>query len=44
MKLQLIKIRDAVVDTFWFLPALMGLLAVGAALATIAVDSAVGNA
>lgn len=44
MKLQLIKIRDAAVDTFWFLPALMALLAAGAALATIAIDSAVGNA
>lgn len=44
MKLQLINIRDAVVDTFWFLPALMALLAAGAALATIAIDSAVGDA
>jgi uncharacterized membrane protein len=44
MTLQLIKIRDAALDTFWFLPALMALLAAGAAFATITIDSIVGNA
>jgi uncharacterized membrane protein len=44
MKLQLLKIRDALTDSFWFLPALMALLATGAALGSIAIDHAVGSA
>jgi uncharacterized membrane protein len=44
MKLQLIKIRDKAVDTFWFLPALMALVAAGAALAGTAIDYAIGSA
>jgi uncharacterized membrane protein len=44
MKLQLIKIRDTLGDSFWFLPALMALLAAAAALASVAVDQAIGNA
>jgi uncharacterized membrane protein len=44
MKLQLIKIRDAAVDTFWFLPAVMALIAAGAALGSTAIDYAIGSA
>lgn len=44
MKLQLIKIRDKAVDTFWFLPAMMALVAAGAALGSTAIDYAIGNA
>lgn len=44
MKLQFIKIRDATVDTFWFLPAVMALIAAGAALSSTAIDYAIGSA
>jgi len=44
MKLQLLKIRDKAVDTFWFLPAVMALVAAGAALASTAIDYAIGSA
>lgn len=43
MKLQLIKIRDTLSDSFWFLPALMALLATGAALGSVAIDHALGS-
>ncbi|WP_027157498.1 DUF2254 domain-containing protein [Methylobacter luteus] len=43
MKLQLIKIRDVLTDSFWFLPALMALLAAGAALGSVAIDQAIGS-
>jgi uncharacterized membrane protein len=42
MKLRLIKIRDALADSFWFLPAVMALLAVAAALGLVAVDHTIG--
>lgn len=44
MKLQLVKLHDTLADSFWFLPALMALLAAAAALACVAVDQAIGNA
>jgi uncharacterized membrane protein len=44
MKLQLVKLHDTLTDSFWFLPALMALLAAAAALACVAVDQAIGNA
>jgi uncharacterized membrane protein len=43
MKLQLIKIRDNLADSFWFLPALISLLAAAAALGSVAIDQAIGN-
>ena len=38
MKLSLIKLRDSLSDSFWFLPALLALLAAGAALGLVALD------
>ncbi|MGZ8191916.1 MAG: DUF2254 domain-containing protein [Methylobacter sp.] len=43
MKLQLDKIRNALADSFWFLPALMALLAAGIALGSVAIDHAMGS-
>ncbi len=43
MKLRLIQIRDALSDSFWFLPALMALLAGGAALGSVALDHTLGS-
>lgn len=43
MKLQLIKIRDNLADSFWFLPALISLLAIAAALGSVAIDQAIGD-
>ncbi|MGZ8195688.1 MAG: DUF2254 domain-containing protein, partial [Methylosarcina sp.] len=43
MKLQLIKIQDNLADSFWFLPALISLLAIAAALGSVAIDQAIGN-
>lgn len=43
MKLRLIKIRDSLADSFWFLPALMALLAGGAALISVALDHKIGS-
>lgn len=43
MKLRLIKLRDTLADSFWFLPALMALLAAGAALGSVALDHALGS-
>ena len=42
MKLRLIKLRDHLADSFWFLPAVMALLAGGLALCTVAFDHAIG--
>ena len=41
MKLRLIKLRDSLADSFWFLPAVMALLAAGAALGMVALDHVV---
>lgn len=43
MKLRLIQIRDAVADSFWFVPLVMALLAGGAALGSVALDHAIGS-
>lgn len=43
MKLRLIKLRDFLVDSFWFLPTLMAFLAVVAALGSVALDHAIGS-
>ena len=43
MKLRLIQIRDSLADSFWFLPALMALLAGGAALGSVALDHKIGS-
>jgi uncharacterized membrane protein len=44
MKLRLIKIRDALADSFWFVPALMAVLAVALSLALVALDHSIGAA
>lgn len=44
MRLRLIRISDALSDSFWFLPALIALLAGGGALGLVALDHAVGAA
>jgi uncharacterized membrane protein len=43
MKLRLIQLRDSLADSFWFLPAVMALLAVAAALGLVAIDHAIGT-
>lgn len=43
MKLFLLKVYDALSDSFWFLPALMALLAGGAALGIVALDHKIGS-
>lgn len=43
MKLRLIKIRDSLAASFWFLPAVMALLSVAAALGSVAVDRFLGD-
>ena len=43
MKLRLIKLRDSLADSFWFLPALLALLATAAALGLVALDRIVGG-
>ncbi len=43
MKLRLIKLRDRLADSFWFVPAAMAVLAVGLALGSVAFDHAVGT-
>ncbi len=42
MRLQLIKIRDVLANSFWFLPAVIALMAAGAAFGIVAVDHALG--
>jgi len=44
MKIRLLKLYDALTDSFWFLPALMALLAGGGALGTVAIDHKIGSA
>ena len=43
MKLRLIKLRDPLADSFWFLPAVMAFLAGGFALGSVAFDQAIGT-
>ena len=43
MKLRLIKLRDRLADSFWFVPAVMATLAVGFALGSVAFDHAIGT-
>ncbi|MEO6995174.1 MAG: DUF2254 domain-containing protein [Lacunisphaera sp.] len=43
MRLQLIKIRDALANSFWFLPAVIACIAAGAAFGIVAVDHALGS-
>ena len=43
MNLRLMKIRDALASSFWFLPALMALVAGGMALGTVTLDHALGS-
>ena len=43
MKLRLIKLRDTLADSFWFLPAVMAFLAGGLALGSVAFDQAIGS-
>lgn len=43
MKLRLLGIYEDLVESFWFLPALMALLAAITALATVALDHALGS-
>lgn len=38
MKLYLSTLRDSLTDSFWFLPTLMALLAIGLALSSVALD------
>ena len=42
MKLHLIKLRDSLADSFWFIPALLALLAAASALGLVALDHAIG--
>jgi uncharacterized membrane protein len=42
MKLRLIKLRDALADSFWFLPTVMALVAAAAALGAVALDHKIG--
>ena len=43
MRLRLIQIRDALADSFWFLPAVMALVAAAAALGLVAIDHSIGT-
>lgn len=43
MKYWLVKIRDILVDSFWFLPAVMAFIAGGFALGVVAFDHAIGS-
>jgi uncharacterized membrane protein len=43
MKLRLIKIRNALADSFWFVPLVMALLAGGAAMGSVALDHKIGS-
>jgi uncharacterized membrane protein len=43
VKLRLIKLRDTLADSFWFLPALMAVLAAGLALGSVAFDHTIGS-
>ncbi len=43
MKVRLIKIRDTLANSFWFVPAMMAIAAVAAALGVVALDDALGS-
>lgn len=43
MKLRLIKLRDRLADSFWFVPAIMAVVAGGLALGSVAFDHAIGS-
>ncbi|MEP6778582.1 MAG: DUF2254 domain-containing protein [Gemmatimonadaceae bacterium] len=43
MKLKLLRIRDSLRDSFWFLPLTMALLAAAGALASVALDRVIGT-
>ena len=43
MKGHLLKLRDQLTDSFWFLPSAMALLAVGLALGMVALDRELGS-
>ena len=43
MKLRLLQMRDALTDSFWFLPLIMAFLAGGAALGSVAIDHKIGS-
>ena len=43
MKLRLVKLRDKLADSFWFVPAVMAVLAAGFALGSVAFDHAIGT-
>lgn len=43
MKLQLLKVYDTIIQSFWFLPAIMAALAGIAALSSIALDNRIGG-
>ncbi|MEO7998766.1 MAG: DUF2254 domain-containing protein [Gemmatimonadaceae bacterium] len=43
MKLALLRIRDSLRDSFWFLPLIMALLAAVGAFASVAFDHAIGE-
>ena len=43
MKLRLLKLYDALIDSFWFLPATMAVLAGAAALFSVAMDHRLGS-
>ena len=43
MKLKLLKFYDTVMESFWFLPSVMALLAAGFALGSVALDHKIGS-
>ena len=43
MKLKLLKFYDAVIESFWFLPAMMAILSAGFALGSVALDHNIGS-
>ena len=44
MKLRLLKLRDSLAGSFWFLPTVIAFFAAGAALGLVALDHLVGEA
>jgi uncharacterized membrane protein len=44
MKLRLLNFYDLITESFWFLPSLMAICALGAALGTVALDERIGSA
>lgn len=43
MRVHILRIRDTLRDSFWFIPLTMALLAVAGALGSVAIDHTVGN-